>query len=272
MHSFFINLPLQYLVRNSRYLDHFIEPAWPEGFGFAPELGLDALTMQRQTPAWHEQLAQKLHDASLIPSIHLPFFELSPGSLDEYIRRASCDRLKTACDIAKIYQPAHLVGHARYEQALHAAHKDQWLERSRQTWAEILDAWPGHPRLYLENTHETEPEPVRDLVLALRPRDVLVCFDVGHWHSFARGQRAQDLDRWLDTYADSLGHLHLHDNDGSDDQHLGLGQGAIDWRDFFTQLRARSLAPGATFEPHTEDAMRSTLAFMVANKALFVRV
>ena len=34
---------------------------------------------------------------------------------------------------------------------------------------------------------------------------------------------------YLEEYAERIIALHLHDNDGSSDQHLNLGEGSLDW-------------------------------------------
>lgn len=49
------------------------------------------------------------------------------------------------------------------------------------------------------------------------------CFDSGHQHC-----RTPDID-FLSLYGSRLMALHLHDNDGTEDQHLVPGEGAIDW-------------------------------------------
>jgi sugar phosphate isomerase/epimerase len=32
-------------------------------------------------------------------------------------------------------------------------------------------------------------------------------------------------------------HIHVHDNNGKDDQHLGIGHGTVDWKSFADALR-----------------------------------
>jgi sugar phosphate isomerase/epimerase len=93
----------------------------------------------------------------------------------------------------------------------------------------------------------------------LETPDIGICFDIGHWHCFSaiRGER-QDLDQWIDAFAPRLRHLHLHDNDGSYDAHLGLGQGTIPFDELLRALKARSLFPSTTFEPHTAKALAGT--------------
>ncbi len=51
------------------------------------------------------------------------------------------------------------------------------------------------------------------------------CFDAGHWQLFGRLNMAE----WLDAIGPRLFHLHLHDNHGSADEHLPVGDGIIDF-------------------------------------------
>lgn len=56
--------------------------------------------------------------------------------------------------------------------------------------------------------------------------------DVGHFNLHGRNplHAAQ-------TFKDHLTHVHLHDNDGSRDQHLPMGTGTIDWDTFIPGLK-----------------------------------
>ena len=57
------------------------------------------------------------------------------------------------------------------------------------------------------------------------------CFDSGHENSFTPGFDC------LAKYGDKLAALHLHDNDGTDDQHRIPGEGTIDWPEITRKLR-----------------------------------
>ena len=162
-----------------------------------------------------------------------------------------------------------MVGHGAYDRFLYARSFPDWAKRAADTWAEALAAWPDHPPLYLENTHETDPATVAGLVAALRSRlpdaqadRIGICFDIGHWHSFAGGNLQHNLTPWLTALAPYLGHLHLHDNDGSFDQHNAPGQGSIPFETLFSLLDSHNLQPTATFEPHTDDAYARCLTFV----------
>lgn len=259
---FFVNLPLRRVWRDRTLLDALLTRR------LAPELGLDAIAIDHVPPEFHRRVAAELAEAGLAVSIHLPFFDIQPGSLDDLVLAATRDRLRRAWDLARLYAPRHLVGHAAYT-GLYVELYPDWLDRSAETWLGLPAVWPDHPPLFLENTHERDPKPLVDLLTRLgRPGDaagqgrVGVCLDVGHWFSFSGGSRLGDLDRWLDALAPWLGHLHLHDNDGSADQHHGLGQGAIPFADLAAGLASRSLRPTRTLEPHTEEALEASLAWL----------
>ena len=270
MSRYYVNLNLRVADREpslwSRHLDG----------GVPPELGLDPVLMDAKPVSWHADAARRLDAAGLPRTLHLPFFDLQPGSADAKIRAASRDRLRAAMEIAAVYRPDRLVGHSAYNRFLYVRSFSDWAARAADTWAEVLAVWPGHPPLCLENTFETEPDTLSLAVDALRERlpdkaadRVGVCFDIGHWFSFAEGRARGNLDAWLDALAPYLLHLHLHDNDGSFDQHRGPGQGEIPFAALLAGLAARGLRPTAAFEPHTPDAFQAALAFARDHGAFF---
>lgn len=270
MTRYYVNLNLRVADRDPKVLARHFRDHTP------PELGLDPLLMDAKTPGWHRELAARLHDAGLPRTLHLPFFDLQPGSADARIRAASRDRLLAAMETAAIYAPDRMVGHAAYNRLLYRRSFADWAERAADTWAEVLAAWPEHPPLCLENTYETDPATVTGTVEALRqrlPEDrrqaVGICFDIGHWHSFAEGVVRQNLDVWIEAIAPYLLHMHLHDNDGTFDQHLGPGQGDIPFDTLFTLLGRKDLRPTVTFEPHTSDAYAAALCFAAGRPEFF---
>ena len=256
---FFVNLNLRAVRKDPQVLEDFLTRR------VNPELGLDPVLMDMVDMAWHRDMAARLKSEGLTAALHLPFFDLQPGSADDLIRGACRERLCRAMKVAQVYEPAHLIGHAKYDHLLYMRTYPLWLDRALNTWGAMLTAWPDHPPLYLENTFEPDPATVAGVVEKLRETHgerVGRCLDVGHWYSFSEGHRLSNLDKWLDAFAPLLSHLHLHDNDGSFDQHKGLGQGDIPWEAFFEGLARRGLTPSVTFEPHTEEAFQAAMEFV----------
>lgn len=270
---FFVNLTLRKVHHDPAELDAFLSK------GVDPELGLDPVLMDAVDLDWHRALAARLRDAGRTPALHLPFFDLQPGSADSLVLAACRERLRRAMEVARIYQPAHMIGHVRYDPLLYMRSYGPWRKRAVATWKATLAAWPEHAPLFLENTFEFDPSTVAGVVEELAPTGhddgeglVALCLDVGHWFSFSEGKDRHNLEAWLDAYGTRLKHLHLHDNDGSFDQHRGMGQGDIDWTAFFNALDQRGLTPTVTFEPHAEDALDATRAFVRAHPEWFARL
>lgn len=261
MTAFFVNLPLKFVFSGSEYLDLFLDN------GICPELGVDAQVVDFTGPDRHSQAAAAFRSRNIAVSIHMPFMDLQPGSLDGLILEATAERLVQGAGICAHYQPRHIVVHTGYRPEIHENEYARWLERSVATWKKVLEVIPDVP-VYVENVYEQEPFQIHDLLVELGGRAGF-CFDLGHWFSFGGGRERQDLEFWMQTMAPYLRHLHLHDNVGSRDEHLGLGRGEIPFRGFFAGLELLDTSPGFTLEPHTLEAFEQSLEFILSNPYWF---
>lgn len=260
--NLFVNLPLRYIHSDRKYLDYFIEHR------LQPELGLDVIAIERFDRRWHAATATALQNAGLACAVHLPFFDLQPGSIDDGILQATRHRILSACAVAKIYSPRHLIAHAGFTD-VYGEFYDEWLERSEETWRHLQKEWPGHPPVYLENVYEETYRPIADVLTRIGNSSFGACFDAGHWNSFSQGARLKNLKEWIGGLAGHIRHLHLHDNDGSFDQHRGLGQGSVPWEEFFALLRQYKLSPTITLEPHSQESLEQSLAFISKHREWF---
>ena len=135
----------------------------------------------------------------------------------------------------------------------------KWLARSSELWMEVLRQTEA--RLYLENTVDRSPAAIMALLDTL-PGRAAMCFDIGHWFSAADGMILKNLPGWIVEAAPRLGHLHLHDNHGHNDEHLGMGRGLIDFDDFFALLGRYGLDPTFTLEAHSPDSLDASLDWL----------
>jgi sugar phosphate isomerase/epimerase len=259
----FVNLPLRYIAEDPEYLDLFLR------LGLQPELGIDAWTLDHKTQALHDHVSSTLSAAGLSCGVHLPFFDLQPGSQDRLVLEATRNRLTQALRCARTYSPAHLVAHIGFDQLVYGRSPREWQERSIDTWKVVLSAWPDHPPLYLENVHERDAPWVGEYLSRMSGLRVGLCFDVGHWHSFGMGASLGTLHSWLDLLGCVPFHLHLHDNAGLADEHLGLGRGSIPLSEILERINRMGSRAGATFEPHTREDLHCTVEFVRANAHLF---
>lgn len=248
-----VNIPFPYLLRG--YLERFLE------LGLNPEIGLDAYSLGHYAPAVFRRAARAFQQAGRRLTLHGPFQDLLPGSLDDAILAASRRRLRQACRYLPVFKPVSLVCHLGYEARFYGGDTPQWLERSVATWKEMAGRAAAHGvTVRLENVYETEPEMFLELLGRVDAANLQVCLDVGHLFAFGGG----DWSHWLNTLAPVVGQLHLHDNHGDADAHLALGAGIVPLAEILRFFAARRSRPLITLEPHQEDSLQPSLEHLAA--------
>jgi sugar phosphate isomerase/epimerase len=126
---------------------------------------------------------------------------------------------------------------------LHLGHKgDPWDTRALEnslTAIEHLKAF-AHPlgvRLLIENLQNeiTTPEHILEILRVGHFDRVGVCLDIGHAH-LADPQNNVGIDEAFELLKPRIAQLHLHDNQGTKDDHLWPGSGSIDWTNVAKQI------------------------------------
>lgn len=167
-------------------------------------------------------------------SVHAPFMDLSPGALDEKIRKVTIDRFKETLEIAGILKAKYIVFHSGYERWKYALKIEPWLKQSLLTWREIKAmAEDLGIKVAIENIFEDNPENLKLLMEEIGSENFGLCFDTGHFNMFS----SIPLKDWLKEIKDYIIELHLHDNDRSEDQHLPIGDGNFDFKTLFNKLK-----------------------------------
>lgn len=262
---FFVAFPMSLLAHNKNVFDSCISKK------INLELHLDAQVLDDLEIGYHTFLSGEFKKAGIRCAIHLPFMDIFPGSPDRLIREASRERLLQALEVAKIYDPVHLVAHSGYYE-YYVDCFSEWSSFAVATWKDILAAWSDRPVVYFENVYSRDPGIIQDFLSEMSAYSCEFCFDVGHWYSFARGANSKNLSLWLQKLGPSLRHMHLHDNSGMRDHHLGLGCGTIPWEEIFSSLEIMDLEPTITIEPRTCKDLQDSLLFMQEHFSWFSRL
>ncbi len=216
------------------------------------EIYFSSAALDRLDPADIQRLKESLdHHPSL--SIHAPFMDMSPGAVDSKVRAVTIERFSHVIDIARILLPEVIVFHSGYEKWKYAHRVDIWLEGSLLTWKPLIEKASGiGTRIAIENIFEDEPSNLLSLMRELHSEHFGICFDTGHCNLFSR----LPLRDWLTSLGPYLFELHLHDNDGSFDQHLPIGDGTFDFKALFSSLAGKECL--YTIEAHSpENVLRS---------------
>ncbi len=253
----FVNAPWYDL--KDRYLDLFLH------HGIQPEIGLEGLCLYEESEDEFKRVASILKAKQLSCTLHAPFFDLAPGALDPKILQASRNKLRKAARLIEIFQPKSMVCHLNFEENKQGYKMAEWLQAAHATWQELTGiARVQDCILMLENTYENNTEAHETILTKLDSDNAKFCLDVGHLMSFAKTPW-QD---WLPRLSPWLGQLHLHDNNGETDQHLGLGLGEFDFKGLFHFLSQNNLHPLVTLEPHSEDDLWHALEYLHTTKLL----
>lgn len=169
--------------------------------------------------------------------LHAPFNELFPCAIDLKARALAADRYRQAIALAKAYGAEKVIVHGGYNPWIY--YPNWYVEQSVLFWKEFLQEDPG-VQIVLENVLETEPEWLRDIVAQVDDPRLRLCLDVGHVHAYSK---IPVLD-WVKDWAPWLSHFHVHNNDGSADQHRDLPDGGIPMKELFSAVE--KLCPDAT--------------------------
>ncbi len=252
--SVFVNAPFSWLLEKD-----LLEPFCK--YRLNPEIGIDAYSMEKWSRADFEAVAERFRENGRRITLHGPFIDLSPGSPDPAIRRVTRERIACLLSLVPVFSPVSVVCHAGYDESRYGFIKEQWYEHAASFWNDFGRRFKkAGTRLMLENVYETEPDQLLELFSRLDETCIGWCFDPGHAYAMGRAQ----LRDWTGALGRYLGQVHLHDNSGDTDSHLGLGKGLIPLglvRDMILADRDRIVI---TLEPHTREALFDSLSYLDA--------
>jgi sugar phosphate isomerase/epimerase len=215
-----------------------------------PEISFTCIDLETSQRSDFLEVAKRLSDAELTVTFHAPFMDLRPGAIDPKIRQATIDRLRQAFDLVPYFRPVTVVCHPSFDERYYVSNRQVWLENSIATWSYFIKlAEEMDTVITLENVYETDPEPLSRLLAAFTSPRIRFCFDTGHFNVFSR----TPLEMWIEKLAGYLGQLHIHDNGGTGDDHLPVGEGNFPFTAFFAMLGKLNLSPLVTVESHSEE-------------------
>ncbi len=150
----------------------------------------------------------------------------------------------------------------------HTGHNPFWRAPNYDTrnkdnliafWKDFIKSFEkSHKIAVLENSLETEPEFILDIVKAVNSPNLKICLDTGHVNL----QSKTPLETWVEKCREFLHHVHLHNNDGVSDQHRPFYDGTIDMGKFFAALKKHNVHPNVVLEVKTlKDTVDSVDAF-----------
>ncbi len=220
------------------------------------EVGIHHYALDHLPRERFRETAGKLADLGIAMTVHAPFQELFLGAPDALVRGAAAARLDAAFEVIPFFSPRTVVMHLNYEERRFGFVHRQWLdyiipalERYAQRCGEM------GAMLVLENVYEENPAAMVEVFEKLADYGVHHCFDAGHLNAFSE----TGLEDWLAQAGPYIRQFHLHDNDGSADQHAPLGSGRIRFDVIKKFISGMERPPVITLEAHSEPDIWKTL-------------
>jgi sugar phosphate isomerase/epimerase len=206
-----------------------------EFMAYVTDLGLDHVEFKREYLAGHpdtpgpERVRELAATYDVSVTYHAPFRDWNVGSYDETVRQNSVERVKRTLDDAAAAGATAVVVHGgavptRYPQWV----GEQSRENAKRSLAECAQyaQFVGVP-LCLENQpvsdekrrYTTAPDKLAAMIepVDVAPEYLGVTLDVGHANVNGHDWRA-----FVEEFGERIRVCHLHDNDGTADQHEPL--------------------------------------------------
>lgn len=176
---------------------------------------------------------------------HGPFNELFPCAIDPKARNLTMERFRQASDLAAQYGANQIIFHAGFVPNVYVP---CWFtEQSVLFWRAFLQTQGPDKCFCLENVMEADPQWLKEIVSEVADPRLGICLDVGH----ANVCSTIDVFQWMECLAPWIRHFHIHNNDGTRDDHGPLDSGSIPMARFLKE--AAMQCQNATFTLEVPD-------------------
>ncbi|OGL40885.1 MAG: hypothetical protein A3C43_03940 [Candidatus Schekmanbacteria bacterium RIFCSPHIGHO2_02_FULL_38_11] len=209
-----------------------------------------------------KELSKQLSVNGIRTTFHSPFHDLSPGGFDKKVREATVSRLRHVLEIAEIIHPENIVVHPGFDSLRFQGFENVWFENSLITWKTLLKELPHDDIFFtIENVFEEKPDRLVELVSEINSKNFKICFDIGHFNVFGK----IPLEQWINSVKSHLKEIHIHDNNGTNDDHIALGEGGIDFKKLFSLTNHLLNSLIITVEAHSRENALKSLAWIEKN-------
>jgi sugar phosphate isomerase/epimerase len=171
-------------------------------------------------------------------TVHAPYTDLNIASLNPYARKVSLKCIENSIKNACKLQAKLLTFHPGFKGALEAFYPKKAQQINIESLRYIMSkAKDLDVSVSIENMLRGVPaipatvEGFEEIFSNPEFHDLGLTLDVGHAHTTTQ------LNLFLEKLGHKITNVHLHDNDGINDLHLGLGEGSLEWKSIIKSLK-----------------------------------
>ncbi|MCW4009524.1 MAG: sugar phosphate isomerase/epimerase [Candidatus Bathyarchaeota archaeon] len=171
-------------------------------------------------------------------SVHAPFADINPASPSKPLLKASMKRLKQSMQYAHDLDAYLWVFHPGCKSGISSFYPEADWRQNQKSIKELHATAEGYDlKIAIENLPEKynflmkKPEDFNRFYKETGLEDIGIVLDTGHAN--LEGQ----IEPFLQKIPKKIAHVHISDNHGEFDEHLGLGFGAINWQKFAKTIK-----------------------------------
>ena len=220
-------------------------------------------------PYWglnnNRELIDLINSYSLKYTVHAPFIEVNPASLNPALGKASVDEIKRSVDLANTLDSDIVVIHPGRAIFLNDR---EYMASVYKTAEENLKAIGEYAEgngvnACIENLPKLRGfiyQDINKLADSLERVSLPMTMDIGH--AYTAGFTVADV------YFKNVRHIHIHDNDGVHDSHLPLGDGIIDFKKFFEIFEKNGYDGIYNFELNSKEYIEKSIGYLKSLKLI----
>jgi sugar phosphate isomerase/epimerase len=181
-----------------------------------------------------EDLARRLKEKSISAFCHLPFHGLHLSCPDPRVMTYSREVIQEGLEIGTILGCKAAILHSGFSNHVQPVQTQAWKERLIGSLRELVQqAEEEEIVLAIENAYEPDGALLLEVLEAIDSPWLRFCVDLGHAACFSR----MAPEEWIVTFKDHLISLHMHDNEGMEDEHLACGRGVVGYDVVYQTLK-----------------------------------
>lgn len=196
-------------------------------------------------------------------TLHGAFFDVNVASDDPEILKVSDMRVRQSMEAAEELGVRAVVLHTNYISNFRlASYRESWVSRCRDYYTRICEEYPNID-IFVENMFDGEPDLLYALAREMEGMGSFgVCFDFAH--AFVSQTK---LPQWTAMLKNSIRHIHINDNFGTEDSHLAVGQGALPWKEYDEFMRSceDGKKPSVLIEVSTIERLTDSINYLRDN-------
>lgn len=212
-----------------------------------------------------KDLIDLMNSYDLKYTVHAPFIEVNPASVNPSLAKASIDEINRSVDLANILDSDIVVIHPGRAIFLNDR---EYMKSVYQIAEDSLSVVGEYAKdngvnVCIENLPRLRGfmyQDINQLNESLERINLPMTLDIGH--AYTAGFTVDDV------YFSRIKHIHIHDNDGVHDSHLPLGDGIIDFKRFFEIFKKNDYDCIYNFELSSKEYIEKSIEYLKSLKLI----